>query len=70
MIIGLQIKGDVVKGGDDEDSALLELVERASNNNNTQIKLPSIKLACQSEDLTHESKARAYVWYTLGTTIF
>ena len=70
MIIGLKIKGDVVKGGDEEDRALLEHVERASINNNTQMKLPSIKAACQSEDLTHESKARAYVWYTLGSTIF
>ena len=70
MIIGLQIKGDVVKGVNEEDMALLERVERASINNNTQIKLPSIKVSCQSEVLTHESKARAYVWYTLGSTIF
>ena len=70
MIIGLQIKGDVVKGSHEEDSALLEHVELGSINNNTQIKLSSIKAACQSADLTHESKARAYVWYTLGSTIF
>ena len=70
MIIGLQIKGDVVKGSHEEDSALLEHVELGSINNNTQIKLSSIKEACQSADLTHESKARAYVWYTLGSTIF